>query len=128
MAQLSWTDTKLFIIDTYEVGGSTITLAETTVKGTTAQHGTVEEWEKPAHGLLGGRPAVGVGLRGRHPVHFPRSANPMSFPGDVIVGKKLVDQSALTADYVSEYGDEYKYLPHHCCGGRQHQVRGRSRQ
>ena len=34
----------------------------------------------------------------------------MSFPGDVIVGKKLVDQSALTADYVSEYGDEYKYF------------------
>ena len=64
-------ETKLFIIDTYEVGGSTITLAETTVKGTTAQHGTVEEWEKPAVAYSADGPLSEWGYEGGTLYIFP---------------------------------------------------------
>ena len=73
-------ETALPIIDTYAIGGVTITLAETIVKGTTGAARHRGGVGKTRGGLLGGRPAIGMGLRGRHPVHFPRSAGPMSDP------------------------------------------------
>ena len=41
-------ETLLPVLESYEISGIRITLAETTVKGTTTQHGQIEEWEKPA--------------------------------------------------------------------------------
>ena len=64
-------DTKLSIIDTYEVGGVTITLAETIVKGTTAQHGILEEWEKPAVAYSADSPLSEWGYEGGTLYIFP---------------------------------------------------------
>ena len=65
------TETKLPIIDTYEVGGSTITLAETIVKGTTTQHGPIEEWEKPAVAYSADGPLSEWGYEGGTLYIFP---------------------------------------------------------
>ena len=64
-------ETKLFPIGTYLVGGVMITLAETTVKGTTAQHGTVEEWEKPAVAYSADGPLSEWGYEGGTLYIFP---------------------------------------------------------
>ena len=64
-------ETALPIIDTYEIGGVTITLAETIVKGTLSQHGTVEEWEKPAVAYSADGPLSEWGYEGGTLYIFP---------------------------------------------------------
>ena len=64
-------ETKLSPIGTYLVGGVMITLAETTVKGTTAQHGTVDEWEKPAVAYSADGPLSEWGYEGGTLYIFP---------------------------------------------------------
>ena len=64
-------ETLLPVLESYKISGTRITLAETTVKGTTAQHGTVEEWEKPAVAYSADGPLSEWGYEGGTLYIFP---------------------------------------------------------
>ena len=64
-------ETALPVLESYEISGIRIMLAETTVKGTTAQHGTVEEWEKPAVAYSADGPLSEWGYEGGTLYIFP---------------------------------------------------------